>query len=201
MVPITSSSKDDNIPLGKITPPLPTLETKCPNPRENQQKYDMTVPANIDKPSTSNSVGNNTKPNTAGTNNKTCETKSNQTMNKSNMHALDYNVIEDMKKTKANISMFDICSLPQQHDLLHDAFNPNNSQKKIIATTENIPLNVESKEVHKVEITVSINATSIGAYSKSQVPPFLLTYEIFNFNVHNFLADSGASSNIMPYSV
>jgi hypothetical protein len=36
---------------------------------------------------------------------------------------------------------------------------------------------------------------------KSQVPPFLLTYEIFNFNVHNCLADSGASSNIMPYSV
>jgi hypothetical protein len=52
-----------------------------------------------------------------------------------------------------------------------------------------------------VEITTTINATSIGAFSKYQVPPFLLTYEIFNFNVHNCLADSGASSNIMPFSV
>jgi len=34
--------------------------------------------------------------------------------------------------------------------------------------------------------------------SISHTPPFLLTYEIFNRNVHNFLVDSGASSNIMP---
>jgi len=34
---------------------------------------------------------------------------------------IDYNVIEDMKKTKDNISMFDICSLAQQHELLHNA--------------------------------------------------------------------------------
>lgn len=32
-------------------------------------------------------------------------------------------------------------------------------------------------------------------------PPFLITFEIFNMNVHNFLVDSGASSNIMPYAV
>jgi hypothetical protein len=30
---------------------------------------------------------------------------------------------------------------------------------------------------------------------------FLLTFEIFNKNVHNCLVDSGASSNIMPYFV
>jgi hypothetical protein len=104
-------------------------------------------------------------------NSKTCEPKSNP-IRKPNMHAFDYNVIEDMKKTKANISMFDICSLPQQHDLLHDTFNPNNSQKKIIATTDSIPPNIEPKEVHKVEITASINATSIGAYSKSSGSSF-----------------------------
>jgi hypothetical protein len=55
--------------------------------------------------------------------------------------------------------------------------------------------------IHTVEIKDAINATSIGAYSRSQIPPFLLTYEIFNFNVHNCLVDSGASSNIMPYSI
>ena len=37
--------------------------------------------------------------------------------------------------------------------------------------------------------------------SRSQTPPFLLTFEIFKRNVHNCLVDSGASSNVMPYSV
>jgi len=32
----------------------------------------------------------------------------------------------------------------------------------------------------------------IGDRSKSHTPPFLLTYEIFNKNVHNCLIDSGA---------
>lgn len=41
----------------------------------------------------------------------------------------------------------------------------------------------------------------IGDRSISQTPPFLLTYEIFNKNVHNCLIDSGASSNIMPRTV
>jgi hypothetical protein len=30
------------------------------------------------------------------------------------------------------------------------------------------------------------------------VPPFLLAFEVFNRNLHNFLVDSGASSNMMP---
>ena len=41
----------------------------------------------------------------------------------------------------------------------------------------------------------------IGRNSRSQTPPFLLTIDIFNINVHNCLVDSGASSNVIPYSV
>ena len=41
----------------------------------------------------------------------------------------------------------------------------------------------------------------IGRKSISQTPPFLLTFEIFNRNVHNYLVDLGNSSNVMPYSV
>ena len=41
----------------------------------------------------------------------------------------------------------------------------------------------------------------IGRKSRSQTPPFLLTFEIFNRNVHNCLVDSRASSNVMPYSI
>jgi hypothetical protein len=41
----------------------------------------------------------------------------------------------------------------------------------------------------------------IGRNSRYQTPPFLLTFKIFNRNVHNSLVDLGASSNVMPYSV
>jgi hypothetical protein len=33
------------------------------------------------------------------------------------------------------------------------------------------------------------------------IPPFLLTFEVFNVNLHNFLVDSGASSNVIPLSI
>jgi hypothetical protein len=50
-----------------------------------------------------------------------------------------------MKKTKSNISMFDIFSLTQQHDIFHDAFKADTSQKKIMAVTDNIPKIVGAK--------------------------------------------------------
>jgi hypothetical protein len=36
---------------------------------------------------------------------------------------------------------------------------------------------------------------------RKYVPPFLLTFEIFNRNVHNCMVDSDASSNVMSISV
>jgi hypothetical protein len=33
------------------------------------------------------------------------------------------------------------------------------------------------------------------------MPPFLLTFEIFNNNVHKCVVDSGTSSNVIPFSV
>jgi hypothetical protein len=41
----------------------------------------------------------------------------------------------------------------------------------------------------------------IGRKSQSQTPPFLLTFQIFNRNVHNCLVDLRASLNVMPYSI
>jgi hypothetical protein len=69
-----------------------------------------------------------------------------------------------MKKTKANISMYDIFTLPQQHDLLIDTFN---SQKKTTVAVDNSPKTMETREIHNVEIKDAINATSIGTYSRS----------------------------------
>ena len=36
---------------------------------------------------------------------------------------------------------------------------------------------------------------------KAKTPPFLLTLEILNHKVHNFLVDSGSSVNVMPLEV
>ena len=41
----------------------------------------------------------------------------------------------------------------------------------------------------------------MGGKPKYKIPPFLLTFKIFNHNVHNCLVDSGASVNVMPLSV
>ena len=41
----------------------------------------------------------------------------------------------------------------------------------------------------------------IGGSSRSHSPPFPLTYEFFNKNLHNCLVDLGASSNILPKSI
>ena len=45
------------------------------------------------------------------------------------------------------------------------------------------------------------NGALIGRKSRSQTPPFLLTFEILNRNVHNYLVDSEDSSIVMPYFV
>ena len=64
--------------------------------------------------------------------------------------------------------------------------------------------NVERKERTNLEEkkpNPRVDGISIGIKSRSQTPPFLLTIEIFNRNVHNCLVDSRASSNVMSYLV
>jgi hypothetical protein len=160
----------------KITPPIPTQKPNTPTPSNN-------------------------KPNTSPTINKPDTSQVNKTPRKPKTHTLEYNITGDLKKTKANISSYDICALPQQHELILDTFNPNSSQKKIIVVTEITSKAIEKKVERKQETKYAINAASIRLHFRSRVPPFLLTFEFFNFNVHNCLVDFGASSNSMPYSV
>ena len=99
-------------------------------------------------------------------------------------HEMGYDILEYIKKTKANISLFELCNFPQQTKKLLEAFD---SQPSI--TTETIELDTE------------INEASTRGKSKSQTLPFLLSFEIFNYNVHSCLVDSGASSNVMTLSI
>jgi hypothetical protein len=41
----------------------------------------------------------------------------------------------------------------------------------------------------------------VGNQSKSQILPFLLTFEIYNYNLHNYFVDWGASSIVMHFSI
>ena len=85
---------------------------------------------------------------------------------------------------KANISLFELCNLPQQRKKLLEAFDPHPSSSQ-----------------EDIQSDKEINEASIGGKSKSQTFPSLLSFDIFNHNAHNFLVDSGASSNVMPLSV
>jgi hypothetical protein len=104
-----------------------------------------------------------------------------------------------MKNTRANISLFELSKITQQKNKLLHALDSNNS--------ENNTSTVGEKDKGKTTMSSlsqnksNVNATLIGEKSSSHTPPFLLTFEIYNINVHNFLVDSGASSNVMPYFV
>jgi len=37
--------------------------------------------------------------------------------------------------------------------------------------------------------------------SNSSFPPFLLSFEVLNYNVHNYLVDSSVVANVMPLSI
>jgi hypothetical protein len=47
----------------------------------------------------------------------------------------------------------------------------------------------------------SVNTCSLKKRGKPFVPPFLLTFEVLNKNLHNCLVNSGASFNVMPLSI
>ena len=95
-----------------------------------------------------------------------------------------YDVVEDIKKAKENISLFEMCNLPQQKENL----------LKALETPEKEPPSDNQPEEE-------IGEASLGGISRYKTTSFLLTFEIFNYYVHNCLVDSGASVNVMSLSV
>ena len=97
---------------------------------------------------------------------------------------MDYDIVEDIKKVKANVSLFEMCKVPQQKERLFKALE---------ASDERLPADNRPKEEEE------IGETNIGGKSKNKHPPFLLTFEIVNHNVHNFLVDSGVRLTSCQY--
>ena len=84
-------------------------------------------------------------------------------------HKMEYDIVEDIKKVKANISLFEMCNVPQQKEKLLRALE----MPKEMLPTDNQPQEEE------------IGEASVGGKPKCKTPPFLLTFENFNNNVHN----------------
>jgi hypothetical protein len=99
-----------------------------------------------------------------------------------------------LKKLKANILVMDICRIPQQKDFLFQALSlvedstTDNGHKKSLSPTYLVR-------------NSTVNTYMEGRKERPFVPPFLLTFEVFNRNLHNCLVDYGAPSNAMPLVV
>jgi ribonuclease HI len=145
---------------------------------------------------------------------------------------LDYDVVEDIKKLRANISIYDLLKFPfllqkMLQNISDNSKNGNSNGSKVgqskvpqKSSTKDNPgshdkgslpvsnVNNVNNNVHNVNNSDKVvvenaskkpQATTLS--TRKNVPPFLLTFEIFNRNVHNCMVDSGASSNVMPWSV
>lgn len=116
-------------------------------------------------------------------------------------HTMEYNIIENMKKVKDNISFYEVAKINQQHKYLLKQLNVVHASHFSIVVTSKASKGIGKPSIDPLDKIDLTNAMVIGDRSNSHTPPFLLTFEIFNKNVHNFLVDSRASSNVLPYSV
>jgi hypothetical protein len=159
-----------------------------------------------------------------GTNAPQKQFKQTETKHNSITPSLEYDLIEYLKKLRANISVYELLKFPfllqkMLQNIAENNKNNNLNNKKIAEispkTPQKVPTKTTLEPLDKRDLTVktvsNVDKVISGTTTKNQqssvvntrknVPPFLLTFEIFNRNVHNCMVDSGASSNVMPLSV
>jgi hypothetical protein len=134
---------------------------------------------------------------------------------------LDYDLIEDLKKLRANIYVYELLKFSfllqkMLQNIAENNKNNNPNSNKVVENNPKTPQKASAKmtsEPHDkrdlpVKSVTNVDKLVSGAAIKKQqtstvntrrnVPPFLLTFEFFNRNVHNYMVDSGSSSNVMP---
>ena len=114
---------------------------------------------------------------------------------------MEYNIIEDMKKARANITFYELSKLKHQQKVLLKELHVVPEKPlpdPIISQASNEMGRPPTNTISKVDLE---NIALIGGRSRSHTPPFIFTYEVFNKNLHNCLVDFGASSNILPKSI
>jgi hypothetical protein len=48
-----------------------------------------------------------------------------------------------------------------------------------------MPKTTKKKQENKSALKATINVTSIETHSRSKTPPFIVAFDIYNYNVHN----------------
>jgi hypothetical protein len=137
---------------------------------------------------------------------------------------LEYDLVENIKKIRANISIFELLKFPLILQKMLQSIAENNKNNDLISkkstnTDSNkdkyIPGKKSSENQDKRDTSEKIvgnldkivlgttikNQQNFVVSSRKNVPPLLLTFTIFNRNVHNCMVDSSALSNLMPMSV
>ena len=78
-------------------------------------------------------------------------------------HKMEYDIVEDIKKVKANISLFEMCNVPQQKEKLLRALE---------MPEEKLPTDNQPQEEE-------IGEASEGGKPKCKTPPFSLYFQNF----------------------
>jgi len=105
---------------------------------------------------------------------------------------LDYNIVDDMNKTRVNINLFELAKVQSQQDILLHALGQ--IETNSAAST--------SKGACTPPISLSIVLNTLRMEEENLgYRPFLLSFEFFNYNVHNCLVDYGTAANVMLLSI
>lgn len=105
---------------------------------------------------------------------------------------LDYKIVDGMKKTWANISLFKLAKIHSQRDILLRALGQ--------TTTDSATPTSKGASTPLESMSTVLNTLQMEE-ENSCFPPSLLSFEVFNYNVHNCLVDFGTTGNIMPLSI
>ena len=102
-----------------------------------------------------------------------------------------FSIIDQMKKTHVNISMWESLSIPGQRDILQAAMKNWSTSNQQAHTQEKVLTNVYQPE-----------GNHRGQQGKVlKPPPFYISLIIGDKLVHNCMIDSGASSSVMPKQI
>ena len=88
---------------------------------------------------------------------------------------MEYNIIEDMKKTRANITFYELRKLKHQQKVLLKELHvvpKKNLPNPVISQASNVMGRPPTNLISKVDLE---NIALIGGRSRSHTPPFLLT--------------------------
>jgi len=98
-----------------------------------------------------------------------------------------------MRRARANISIFDFSKVTGHRELIIQAISPHSSICKEVSASQ-VMLGNSCDIINSIVNVFNLNSNAL-------YPLFLLTFEIFNYNVYNYLVDLGASPNVMSLSV